>query len=199
MQFNVGDRVIGHIYGRKGTVTGLIGSTVLVRFDDTFTKEQPVRSQALTLINEQENKMNATEAFNAMHDACGIGPGDTVRIVRGWLKNEYGVQVVAPGDYTFGGDYISSHIGKERVVIETLTPRIGTKYFVTSQGSFPFFAIQLVKKAKPAWTPRLIQITRDYSAVVHEDHIAVGCQKVTFNNFGELAKAVAEARDYAAS
>lgn len=43
--------------------------------------------------------------------------------------------------------------------------------------------------------PVLVKNVGDYQAVVHKDHIQVGCQTITFEKFDELAKAVNKVRD----
>lgn len=45
----------------------------------------------------------------------------------------------------------------------------------------------------------LVDGVGSYNAVVHLDHVSVGCQYITFDKVDEIAAAVAKAREYAKS
>lgn len=136
--------------------------------------------------------MDSMNAFNAMHKACGIGVGDKVKVVRDWRMQEFGVSLVGQG---------CVKLGAEGRVRDVDYDRDGILHF-QMEGSYniiPFFALQLVKKAKPAWKAKSVKISRDYLAQVNENNIVVGCQTITFDAFDELAKVVAEAKAHAAA
>lgn len=58
----------------------------------------------------------------------------------------------------------------------------------------------MFKLRKPPFVPvRIQRATSSHNATVFVDRIEVGCQRVTFEKFDEIAAAVAKAREYAAS
>ena len=134
-----------------------------------FTDAKTKITRELTINQILGGNMNLQEAYKIMQDNCGIEVGDTVKVLRraenkenGWNNN--------------WGDYMDDHIGKEYIVTELAVGGIRLNNWCC----FPFFVLELVKKAPKL--PYPVKITKDYACEFKEDgSIKVGCQDISFD------------------
>jgi hypothetical protein len=124
--------------------------------------------------------MNINEAYITLQKASGIEVGDTVKILRkaknfemGW--NAHWAPVM---DNTVGATFQVKEICDLRGI---RNPNNSCVY--------PFFVLKIVKKATKEVT---IKLNSEYSAIISEDGITVGCQKFPLSIIDDLAKAKKE-------
>lgn len=190
-------------YGKDGTVVGLNPHRgwVYIRWDDEEfnLRYRPTSSifnaYSFTLVedvmtNQAISNTALRDAWNLLTDASGIGPGDVVRITRGWDSSK------PQHTYAVGG--VRDLIGEECEVYATERYK-GFKFIKLKHSGYmvPYDVLELVKKAKPAWAPRNVALNVSYDATVHEDKVVVGCQTFSFDAVEDLYAAVQEAKKHA--
>ncbi len=95
--------------------------------------------------NRMKNKMNLQEAYKVMQAACGIEVGDIWRPVRKFKKTELGSFATC-----WDADSIKALMQGVACEVEELWPEaVWLKRPGHPSFSFPFFALELVEKAKP--------------------------------------------------
>jgi len=121
-----------------------------------------------------DDNMNLQEAYKVMQANCGIEVGDTVKVLRKAQGHELG------WDNTWT-NAMDAFIDKICVVKYIGNSGIhGYNQELDNWYLFPFFVLELVKKAPKLPAP--IRISPQYKAEFKEDgSIAVGCQRLSFD------------------
>jgi len=111
---------------------------------------------------ERNKEMNVQEAYKVMQAASDIEVGDTVRILRRYLQGEMGVNFNGCDDCYINDAkmrFADSHaIGK---VLKTDHYGENNGILITSKEwdfTFPFFALEIVKKAKKAKKEKMVDV-----------------------------------------
>jgi len=123
------------------------------------------------ILNNEETTMDLQQAYKIMQDNCGIEVGDTVKVLRKAKDYENGWGCVG----TFSSNY------RKNGVVENIDEKLGIRVlFENDKELFPFFVLELVKKAPKL--PEPIEISSMYRCEFKEDgSIAVGCQTLDFD------------------
>jgi hypothetical protein len=115
------------------------------------------------------------DAYKLLESQCGIGVGDVVKILRK-------VEPYSLGWNVFWNSEMDDSVGKEFKVVDI--NRDGIR--LQNDFYYPFFALQFVKKAKPQVS---ISLNSEYTAVVDDNGVTVGCQVFPLKVAIELGKA----------
>jgi hypothetical protein len=204
-KFTVGEKVIYKARKNKGDVytdelEGLelilvekIGSNNAwrVKLSDSHAELHFDVVLEYNLCKIEEPTMDLKAAYLAMQEASGIKPGDTVRVMRKAESYEMGWGQPWPR-------MMDIFVGKEYKVFGL--SKYDQNGFILNSASgyaFPFFVLEVVKKAKPHFKDIQVSLSPHYLAIVKEDKVSVGCQNFTFDKIKELYEAVRQAEEYA--
>lgn len=129
------------------------------------------------------------DAYLLLQANSGIAVGDTVRITRKAANYEMGWDCIWVSGMT-------RCIGQEGKV-DRITDK-GIRVDVKDNGApyYPFFVLELVKKGKPPFEPKILRLNAEHTAVVSDKEVVVGCQHFSFATIEGLALAVKSAQEY---
>lgn len=192
---NIGDVYTNEWEGLELILVEKIGSDNAWRVkpanDSVKLRNYPTDVLQYNLCKIEEPTMDLKAAYLAMQKASGIKPGDTVRVMRKAESYEMG----------WGQPWARSmdiFVGKEyKVFALSKFEDFGFVLDGVSGYLFPFFVLEVVKKAKSPFEWIIISLNSFHLAIVKEDKVSVGCQNFSFDKIKELYEAVRQAEEYA--
>lgn len=130
----------------------------------------------------EEMNMSVAEAYKVMQANCGIGVGDTVKVLR---KAE---------DYENGWGYDWQYRMNETIGTCFVVNGVTSGGILSKDWGYPFFVLELVKKGKKL--PEPIRISSQYKCEFKENGgIAVGCQSLDFDLIEKIYMTAKEVKE----